>query len=92
MQHSVGTRAAHPLDPLSEAEVTLASDILRREKRLGPDIRFSHVQLERLLKLGKQGIDAVQFRLGDGAPTATNATFKLTVNGVDSNTVMLAVQ
>src|SRR5262249_55127526 len=30
----------------SEAEVTLASDILRREKRLGADIRFTHVQLE----------------------------------------------
>src|SRR5437016_1197347 len=41
---------------------------------------------------GKQGIDAVQFRLGDGAPSGTNATFKVTVNGVDSNTVMLAVQ
>ena len=41
---------------------------------------------------GKQGIDAVQFRLGDSAPTATNATMKVTVNGVDSNTVLLSVQ
>jgi len=41
---------------------------------------------------GRQGIDAVQFRLGDGAPSATNATLKLTVNGVDSNTVLIAVQ
>ena len=41
---------------------------------------------------GRVGIDAVQFRLGDGAPSGTNATFKVTVNGVDSNTVMLAVQ
>jgi primary-amine oxidase len=42
------SRAAtpHPLDPLSEAEVTLASAILRREKGLGEDIRFTHVQLE----------------------------------------------
>jgi primary-amine oxidase len=40
------TSTAHPLDPLSEAEVTLASDILRRQKRLGPDIRFAHVQLD----------------------------------------------
>ena len=40
----------------------------------------------------KQGVDAVQFRLGDGAPTGTIATFKVTVNGVDSNTVMLPVQ
>jgi uncharacterized protein (TIGR03437 family) len=41
---------------------------------------------------GKQGIDAVQFRLGDGGPSATNATIKVSVNGVDSNTVLLAVQ
>src|SRR5690349_9744263 len=38
--------APHPLDPLSETEVTLASDTLRREKGLGDDIRFTHVQLE----------------------------------------------
>jgi primary-amine oxidase len=38
--------AGHPLDPLSEAEVTLASEILRKEKRLGPHARFTHVQLE----------------------------------------------
>ncbi|KRR24154.1 tyramine oxidase [Bradyrhizobium lablabi] len=36
----------HPLDPLSEAEVALASDILQRVKKLGPDTRFTHVQLE----------------------------------------------
>jgi primary-amine oxidase len=36
----------HPLDPLSEAEVTLASNILRSAKNLGEDIRFTHVQLE----------------------------------------------
>jgi primary-amine oxidase len=36
----------HPLDPLSKAEVTLASDILRSAKNLGKDIRFTHVQLE----------------------------------------------
>jgi Cu2+-containing amine oxidase len=36
----------HPLDPLSEAEVTLASDILRTTKDLGETVRFTHVQLE----------------------------------------------
>ena len=36
----------HPLDPLSETEVALASDILKAEKQLGPGIRFAHVQLE----------------------------------------------
>jgi uncharacterized protein (TIGR03437 family) len=41
---------------------------------------------------GRQGIDAVQFRLTDDSPSATNATIKVTVNGVDSNTVLIAVQ
>jgi uncharacterized protein (TIGR03437 family) len=41
---------------------------------------------------GRQGIDAVQFRLSDDSPSATNATFKLTVNGIDSNTVLIALQ
>jgi uncharacterized protein (TIGR03437 family) len=41
---------------------------------------------------GRQGIDAVQFRLGDSAPTGTNANFKVTVNGVDSNTLLLPIQ
>lgn len=43
---SVLANASYPLDPLSEAEVALASDILRAGKALGPDTRFSHVQLE----------------------------------------------
>jgi len=49
------TAAIHPLDPLSEAEVTLASDILRAEKQLGADIRFTHVQLEEPVKAGVLG-------------------------------------
>ena len=36
----------HPLDPLNEAEVAAACAILRSGKRLGPDTRFTHVQLE----------------------------------------------
>jgi primary-amine oxidase len=43
---SAGVVAGHPLDPLSETEVALASEILRTEKRLGPHARFTHVQLE----------------------------------------------
>ena len=43
---SAGIDAGHPLDPLSETEVALASEILRKEKRLGPHARFTHVQLE----------------------------------------------
>ena len=40
------THLGHPLDPLSETEVALASDLLRTGKKLGPDTRFTHVQLE----------------------------------------------
>ena len=38
---------------------------------------------------GKVGIDAVQFRLGDGS---VSGPLKITVNGVDSNPVTLPVQ
>jgi uncharacterized protein (TIGR03437 family) len=41
---------------------------------------------------GRVAIDAVQFRLGDDAPTATNATLSVQVNGQNSNTVLLPVQ
>jgi len=36
----------HPLDPLSEAELSAACDIMRTEKSLGPDTRFGFVQLD----------------------------------------------
>ncbi len=36
----------HPLDPLSEAELAAACEILKTEKGLGPDTRFGFVQLE----------------------------------------------
>jgi len=36
----------HPLDPLSEAELAAACEILKAEKGLGPDSRFGFVQLE----------------------------------------------
>ena len=39
---------------------------------------------------GKFGIDAVQFRVNGLA--SGNLTFKVTVGGVDSNTVLLPVQ
>lgn len=41
---------------------------------------------------GHVGIDAVQFRLADGAPTGTNAGLSLTVNGQVSNIVLLPAQ
>lgn len=41
---------------------------------------------------GRMGIDAVQFRLSDGAPSATNATLHVTVNGQDSNTLLFPIQ
>ena len=39
-------QAVHPLDPLSAAEVVAACTILKRDKQLGPNTRFTHVQLE----------------------------------------------
>ena len=36
----------HPLDPLSDVELTAACEILKTKKRLGANTRFIHVQLE----------------------------------------------
>jgi primary-amine oxidase len=41
-----GSTCRHPLDPLSEAELATACDILKTEKQLGPDTRFGFVQLD----------------------------------------------
>jgi primary-amine oxidase len=40
------TTLRHPLDPLSKAEVAAACAILKTMKKLGPNTRFIHVQLE----------------------------------------------
>ena len=41
---------------------------------------------------GSVAVDAVQFRLGDSAPTATNAPLRVSINGQQSNTALLPVQ
>jgi uncharacterized protein (TIGR03437 family) len=41
---------------------------------------------------GRVGIDAVQFRLDATAPSGTNASLHVIINGQDSNTVLLPVQ
>jgi uncharacterized protein (TIGR03437 family) len=41
---------------------------------------------------GRIGIDAVQFRLDDTAPTGIVANLHVTINGQDSNTVLLPIQ
>ncbi|MGA2770057.1 MAG: hypothetical protein ABSG26_04495 [Bryobacteraceae bacterium] len=41
---------------------------------------------------GRVAVDAVQFRLSDGAPSATNAPLRVRINGQESNTVLLPVQ
>jgi uncharacterized protein (TIGR03437 family) len=41
---------------------------------------------------GSVAVDAVQFRLGNGAPSATNAPLRVSINGQQSNTVLLPVQ
>ncbi|MGL4322695.1 MAG: primary-amine oxidase [Beijerinckiaceae bacterium] len=43
---SPAVAAPHPLDPLTEAEIARATDILRRDKNLGASTRFAFVQLE----------------------------------------------
>jgi uncharacterized protein (TIGR03437 family) len=40
---------------------------------------------------GRVGIDAVQFRLGDDAPSGTTANLHVTINGQDSNTVLIQI-
>ena len=45
-QNLAGAKLAHPLDVLSAEEVGLAVELLRTAKALGPDTRFTHVQLE----------------------------------------------
>ena len=41
---------------------------------------------------GVVGVDVIQFQLGQGTPAGTNANLKVTVNGQDSNVVLLALQ
>ncbi len=41
---------------------------------------------------GRVGIDAVQFRLRDGGPSPANVPFRVTINGQDSNTLLLPVE
>lgn len=41
---------------------------------------------------GSVGIDAVQFTLGSGAPTGTNANLQAMVNGQASNIVLIPLQ
>jgi uncharacterized protein (TIGR03437 family) len=41
---------------------------------------------------GRVGIDVIRFRLSDAVPTGTNVQLHITVNGQDSNTVVLPVQ
>ena len=41
---------------------------------------------------GRIGVDAVQFRLGEDAPSGTNAALFVRINGQDSNAVLLPVK
>ncbi|HLH15844.1 MAG TPA: hypothetical protein VKX45_01420 [Bryobacteraceae bacterium] len=41
---------------------------------------------------GTVGLDVIQFRLGDGVPSGTNVQVYVTINGQNSNTVVLPVQ
>ena len=41
---------------------------------------------------GNIGVDAVQFRLDNSVPSGANASFRLVINGVNSNTLLLPVK
>jgi uncharacterized protein (TIGR03437 family) len=41
---------------------------------------------------GRVAVDSAQFRLGDDAPSMTNAPLRVRINGQESNTVLLPVQ
>ena len=41
---------------------------------------------------GQVGVDIIRFRLDSSAPSGSNAPLKLTINGVDSNTLPLPIQ
>src|SRR5262245_66442731 len=59
----------HPLDPLSEAELAEACDILKCVKRLGPDTRFGFVELDEPAKA-----DVLGWKLGNGCRRRAAAT------------------
>jgi primary-amine oxidase len=66
----------HPLDPLSEVEVTAACEILKRKKKLGSNTRFIHVQLDEPSKAdvlgGKSSARRVSSTLFDCKTGATH--------------------
>jgi uncharacterized protein (TIGR03437 family) len=41
---------------------------------------------------GSEGVDALEFTIGDGLPAGTNAQLTMTVNGQSSNTLLLPLQ
>lgn len=62
-ENLAGAKLAHPLDPLSEDEVALAAELLRTSKALGPNTRFTHVQLEEPAK-----VDILAWKPGSTLP------------------------
>jgi primary-amine oxidase len=60
---------AHPLDPLSEREVATACNIIKSQKGLGPDARFTHVQLAEPAKA-----DVLGWKPGAKLPRCASAT------------------
>jgi primary-amine oxidase len=64
-----GNALQHPLDPLNEAELAAACDVLKTEKRLGPDTRFGFVQLEEPAKA-----DVLRWKPGEPTKRRAAAT------------------
>ena len=68
-EQSKRANTSHPLDPLSESEVALAAEILRTSKQLGPNTRFTHVQLQEPAKA-----DVLGWRPNSGISRRAEAT------------------
>jgi len=73
----------HPLDPLSEAELAEACDILKCVKRLGPDTRFGFVQLDEPAKA-----DVLGWKLGSQPQRRAAATVFDCKSGVTHHAVV----
>ena len=99
VQSSPATNA-HPIDPLSPAEIERAVAILRAERELGERVRFESVELKEPVKdsivsrngHGPAGREAIIILLDNGTGATHEAVVSLTEGRVASWTHILGVQ
>src|SRR5688500_3074736 len=76
----------HSLDPLSEAEVTAACEILKTKKKLGPNTRFIHVQLNEPYK-----VDGLDFKPTD-LPLVIVSSTLFDCNAITYHTAIVVIE